>query len=146
MKNNLLESIDGFMNDKYDEALENAYIESVVLGIGAIASTINEDNNHELIYDYLDEETINECIELLDIHLDEYGLDEEYMDECVESAYDYLNETNNIVDVASEKRSEHTSREEEKEERRKNINAKLQPHKERGAERLHNVREKYYYK
>ena len=70
MNNNLLESINEFMDEKYNEISENAYLENLVLGFGVIASTINEDNNHELIYDYFDEDFINECVDLLNTHLD----------------------------------------------------------------------------
>jgi len=121
------ENFDDFIASKLQEMNETQYDwEAISLGIGIVASTINEDNGHEVIYDYFDEAQINECIEVLN----EYELDDAEIDYCLECVNNYLNECGNIVDVAPEKRQKHIDRENKKEAKRKAIYAKLQPHKE----------------
>ena len=111
-----------FVNEDYDW-------EAIALGLGIVASTINEDNGNEIVYDYFTENEINECIDAIDTFIDE--LDEEQLAYCVKCFNEYLNEEINIVDVAPEKRRKHVEKEDEKEVRRNAINAKFQPHLER---------------
>ena len=108
---------------------ENYDWEAIALGLGIVASTVNEDNNHNIVYEHFEENIINDCIDVLNENIDE--LEEEQLAYCIGCFNDYLNEEVNIVDVAPEKRKKHTEKEEEKEENRKCVNAKLQPHSER---------------
>ena len=84
------EEYNNFMKNKYQKTDENYNWDAIALGLGVLAVTMNENNDHEMIYDCFDEEIIDECIVLINENID--NLDEDELAYCVECCNEFINE------------------------------------------------------
>jgi len=99
MENSIILPFDEFMTileqetneiDENNEINEDNNSVAVIIGLGVLAVTMNENNNHEIIYDCFDEETIDECVDILNNNIDNF--EEEELAYCVKRCYDFINE------------------------------------------------------
>ena len=87
----IIEAFDNFIINELQKLNESKYNwEAITLGLGVVASTINEDNGNEIVYNYFTEEEINECVDAIDTFIDD--LEDEQLDYCFECFKEYINE------------------------------------------------------